>query len=148
MARDWPPFGIRALLLIVLLGLGFSFLLVPEDFVLWLMLWAGYMATFAGVNVWRGRATLGVIAPTAGMACVLYRDPDHFGGPLTSAWIFMLLVAGFTHAIKAGRNGHSRASRAARDKDEVVAVAAQSHGTDASAADVLAHFGLENGGDQ
>jgi hypothetical protein len=81
-----PPFGIRAFFLFSAIAFGFRFLLTPEDFGMWVILWAGYMVSFAGVNAWRGRAALGALAPTAAFVAIGLTDPPALAGILTIAW--------------------------------------------------------------
>lgn len=147
MMEDWPPFGMRFLLTILAIGFGFSFVLVPEDFALWIMLWAGYMVAFGAVNVWQGRRALGVLAPTAAMWALGVFRPDVLGS-LILAWIFLLLLAGLLIPIRAAKHGLSLFARPRKKRDELVSIAAKAHPHDTSAEEVLAHFGLEQGGEQ
>ena len=140
-----PPFGVRAFFIFLAIAFGFRFLLTPEDFGMWVILWAGYMISFAGVNAWRGRAALGALASTAAFAAIGLTDPPALAETLTIAWLMALAAAGCLSVVKARTNGTARLGQRNKDENQLVTVAAKPRPTDASAADVLAHFGLENG---
>jgi hypothetical protein len=143
-----PPFGLRAFLLFAALPFGLQLLMRPEDFALWIILWAGYMALFAAVNVWRGRVALGLMAPTAAFAGAGFMDAPVVGPTLFAAWIFVLLLTASLRVIKRISRARQQVTACNRDSAQLVSVAAKPRPMDVSAADILAHFGLENGDQQ
>jgi hypothetical protein len=142
------PFSLRALLITTGIAVGFGFLLAPEDFQIWVLLWLSYLAVFSGVNAWRANVAIGALGPTVALIAVAATDPPNLTGKMLAAWIFMLLETLCVRIAKSRAESRGRSMSTNKDAAELVAVAARPRPQDASAADVLAHFGLENGGEQ